>query len=79
MKKKALAILAALAVSTSMTACGSHSHMESDTWLADPAGHWKLCTECSEKTQVGDHSINDEWRCTVCNSEIFEWDDSVSV
>lgn len=87
--KKMIAILAALAVTTTMSACGSnppadpsadtHTHTVSGKWLADPAEHWQLCDECGEKAQAGAHTIDEAWRCTVCNSDIFEWDESTDV
>lgn len=72
----ALSLVMILAV---MTACSSHTHTEGENWEADPTGHWKLCGECGEKTRSGEHTLNDESRCTVCGSEIMKWEEAVSV
>ena len=77
--KKMIAMLMALAMIAAMTACSSHTHTEGENWEADSTGHWKVCTECGEKTQAGDHTLNDESKCTVCASDVMKWDDSVSL
>ena len=77
--KKFTAILMALGMIAAMTACSSCTHTEVGNWVADAVGHWKVCGECGEKTQTGEHTLNDESKCTVCNSEIMDWDDSASV
>ena len=77
--KKIIAMLMALVMIAAMTACSSHTHTEDENWKADSTGHWKVCKECGEKTQTGDHILNDESKCTVCASDIMTWDDSVSV
>lgn len=77
--KKMIAIFATLAVMAAMTACGSHTHVDSGKWQADADGHWQLCDECGEKFRDGAHTIGDAWRCTVCNSDIFEWDESTQI
>lgn len=79
MKKLFTIMIACAILLTVMTACSSHSHTETGNWLADATGHWKLCEGCDEKLQTGDHTMNDEFRCTVCGSEIIDWGDSVSV
>lgn len=77
--KKLIAIILTLIMVTAMTACTAHSHTETENWEVDSTGHWKVCQECGEKAQSGDHTLNDESKCTVCGVEILEWDDSVSV
>ncbi len=77
--KKFTAILMALIMIAALTACSSHSHTETGNWEVDAAEHWKVCGECGEKTQTGEHTLNDESKCTVCNSEIMDWGDSASV
>ena len=79
--KKIFAIMIACAMLlAAMTACSSHSHTESGNWEADATGHWKVCGKCSEKTQTGDHVMDeDAVSCTVCGSRIIDWGDFVSV
>jgi len=78
--KKIFAVLLACAMLISvLSACSSHSHTESGNWLADTTGHWKACDGCDEKLQSGEHTLNDESKCTVCGSEITDWGDSISV
>jgi len=79
MKKLFAIMLACAMLITCMSACSSHSHTESENWMADAAGHWKTCEGCEEKLQAGDHALNDESRCTVCSADVMAWDDSVSV
>ena len=47
--------------------CGKEitcQHTTVGDWVTtDETNHWKLCTECGEKTNVGEHSYN-EGRCT---------------
>lgn len=77
--KRITAMLMVLVIIAAMTACSSHTHTEDENWEADSVGHWKVCKECGEKTQTGDHTLNDNSKCTVCASDILVWDDSVSV
>ena len=80
--KKVIAILAALALITALTACGSdtpHPHTQFGSWQGDASNHWKLCEECGEQVETGKHAMNDDFRCSVCNSDVYEWDESVSV
>lgn len=77
--KKFTVLLMALVMVAAMTACSSHTHTEGENWVADSTGHWKVCKECGEKIQTGNHTLNDESKCTVCASEIMAWEDSVSV
>lgn len=79
MKKLFSIIIACVMLLIVMTACSSHSHTETGNWIADATGHWKQCKDCDEKIQSGNHTLNDESRCTVCNSEVMESDESASV
>lgn len=78
--KKLFAIVTACAMLVAvMTACASHSHTEAGSWTADAASHWKLCTECDEKLQAGEHTLDDGSVCTVCGSEVLDFGDTVLV
>lgn len=77
--KKFIVLLMALAMVATMTACSSHTHTEDENWVVDSTGHWKVCKKCGKKIHVGDHTLDDESKCTVCGSEIMDWEDSVSV
>ncbi len=77
--KKTIVILMALVIAVAVTACSSHSHIESENWEADASAHWKLCEECGEKLQAGDHVMGDDVSCTVCGSTILDFEDLVSV
>lgn len=79
MKKISAIILSLAMLVTVVAGCSSHAHTEAENWEADAAGHWKLCEDCGEKTQTGDHSLSDESLCEVCGSYIYNWDDSVNV
>lgn len=62
-----------------MTSCSSHSHTTADSWEVDGTGHWKICEECEEKVEAGDHTLNEEEQCTVCGGYIYDFGDSQSV
>lgn len=79
MKKIIAVLLTCVLLVTVVTACSSHSHVATGIWMADAVGHWKSCDECDEKTEVVDHTLGDDSRCTVCNSEVMDWGDSISV
>ena len=79
MKKIIAAVLTCILLVTVMTACASHSHVTTGIWMADAVGHWKSCDECDEKTETANHTLGDDSLCTVCNSEIIDWDDGTSV
>lgn len=79
MKKRfVLATICALQLGL-MTACSLHSHTETGNWNMDVTQHWKVCDECGEKTQVGKHTFDEAARCTECNSEVYEWGETVGV
>jgi len=79
MKKLFTVLLACAMLISVLSACSSHSHTESENWMADATGHWKTCGGCDEKLQSGNHTLNDESKCTVCGSEIIDLDDSISI
>lgn len=74
---------------TSLSACSSKPQAnspESETGCDHPHGtvrewnatkHWERCSHCREKLQEGEHTLNDESKCTVCNVEILKREDSI--
>lgn len=78
-KKQIALIVSGVLVLGTMTACSGHTHSLNDEWKADSKSHWKVCEECGETAESGEHTVNDESICTVCGSEIFDYGDSVSI
>lgn len=64
---------------TPTTTALQHSHTESEDWVVDSVSHWKTCEGCDEKLQSGNHTLNDESKCTVCGSELIDWGDYLSI
>ena len=58
------------------TGC-DHSHGTMLEWNATK--HWRRCWHCPEKFQEGEHTLNDESKCTVCNVEVLKREDSILV
>lgn len=78
--KRIALIFSCMMILGAMTACaGGHTHTENDKWETDSKEHWKQCDDCEEKTEIGEHTLNDESKCTVCGSEIIDFGDTVSV
>lgn len=64
---------------TTAPAEDSHVHTATGDWQVDATGHWKECDDCGEKVEADAHRMNDEGVCTVCNSTVTDWGDSVDV
>ena len=71
--KKIISIM--LALSVALCAC-AHSH--TGDWDANGTDHWKLC-ECGEKFEIGEHTIDEDNRCTGCGAEVLQWDGGADV
>lgn len=79
MKRSFSLLFACLFLICAMTACGAHTHKESESWSADADSHWKVCDECGEELRSGEHELDEEGRCGTCNSHITVFEDSVRV
>lgn len=78
MKKQIISIFAVCAMlALAMSGCG-HAH-QTDAWDADLNEHWKLCTDCGEIAESGEHTLDEANFCTVCGAEIADWGDSKSL
>lgn len=55
-----------------------HTHKGSGEWLADKDNHWKLCADDDEKTDLGEH-VMDNTTCSVCGVVIEEAEGAVTV
>lgn len=81
MQKNVCALFVATTAAAALLAgcTGSHTHQTSDAWDADPAGHWKNCTECGKALEKGAHALGDSDFCAECGAQIVDWGDSKSV
>ncbi len=57
----------------------AHIHTATGSWQVDITGHWKECDECGEKVEAAEHQPNDDGICSVCNSTVTDWGDSIDV
>lgn len=71
-----ISILIALAC---LSGCLPEAHTHTATiWERDVKEHWKLC-ECGEELERAAHTLDDMDMCAVCNSEVWEYDNSAEV
>ena len=89
--KKILCGALSLAVAVALAACGTnpdttpgtdsndHTHVATGPWIADANSHWKQCELCQEPAVSQEHTLDDLSECSVCNSEILEFDGFVSI
>lgn len=76
--KRTLTILLSCGLAlTVLSACG-HTHTAAEGWDRNSKEHWKVC-ECGEKMELGAHELNDENVCSVCGSEVWDYDGSADV
>ena len=74
--KRIFSILLAALTLLSLGSCGKHtSHTHAGYWEMDGNTHWHLCTDCEEKFDSEEHTLQDEYLCTICNAEIWKFDD----
>ena len=73
-RKQLLLILLAVALVLSLavvfTACNKqHEHAFSTEWTTDADYHWHeaTCNDTREVKDRGQHSFNEDWKCTLCN------------
>ena len=73
-RKQLLLILLAVAIVLSLavvfTACNKqHEHAFSTEWATDADYHWHeaTCNDTREVKDRGQHSFNEDWKCTLCN------------
>lgn len=87
--KKVLTLITAALSLSMLASCSGNETVESDTsaetahihsahtlWEVTPAEHWHLCEDCGEKMDVQEHTLNEDSLCTVCNAEIWHYDDN---
>ncbi len=62
-------IVSCVCLSVAFAACGetAHTHLDAE-WSKDATKHWKVCPECNQKYDEGNHSFTDG-KCTVCGQE----------
>ena len=77
--KKIIVSCTVLAMFLAITACSSCKHENVGEYQADPTNHWKVCKDCNEEVQKAEHTLDQDNKCSVCNSEIYEWTDTISV
>jgi len=66
---------------TALAACssgGGHTHSPTAQWDRDGKEHWHLC-ECGEKLESAAHTLNTNFLCSVCGSEVWDYGDGVDV
>lgn len=56
----------------------THVHAAAERWERDAKEHWHLCG-CGEKMDIGEHTLDDMFFCTVCGSEVQDYGDTVDV
>lgn len=65
-----LVVVLTLSLAVAFTACNNqHEHTYSTEWAADADYHWHeaTCNDTREVKDRGQHSFNEDGRCTVCN------------
>ena len=74
MKKYLILTIIFVSVLTMLCSCSLlHTH-SSKNWSVDVVAHWQICDECGDITDWGDHHINEDGVCNVCNAELMEFD-----
>ena len=77
LKKFAAIVLTCIMMVAVLTACSEgHAHKATGGWEVDANAHWKKCSDCTGKAEEGPHKLNDESVCTVCGSEVYDFDES---
>ena len=70
MKNTLKSIIALTLCLVALVACKKgHTH-ENCEWVADYQGHYLICTESTEKLNVGDHTLDEKHICTVCGAKV---------
>ena len=78
-KKALAAALSCVLTLTALAACSpAHTHSPTAQWDRDGKEHWQLC-ECGEKLEAAAHTLNMDFRCTVCDSEVWDYGEGVDV
>ena len=79
-RKKYVVSIICLAFALVISACAKeHVHTAAGDWQVDLNSHWKVCADCDETVEPAVHTLNDESVCSVCNCEIFTFDDGTSL
>ena len=81
LKKVLAAALSCVLTLTALAACssgGGHTHAPAAQWDRDSKEHWHLC-ECGEKLELAAHTLNTDFLCTVCGSEVWDYGDGIDV
>ena len=76
MKKLLPLLLTAFLLLTA--ACAEEVVFPALDWETDHLNHWQLDASGAIINQ-SEHAIGDVWRCTICNSEVLDWGDSIDV
>ncbi len=70
MKNTLKFIIALMLCLVVLAACKKgHTH-ENCEWVADTQGHYLICTENTERLNVGEHTLDEDHVCTVCGARV---------
>lgn len=70
MKKITSFVLALIMLAAMLSACAEkHSH-KNDPWTATVEGHYQICEDSKKKINEGEHTLDDENRCTECGATL---------
>lgn len=71
-KKYVAIMLSCVSILAFTTACGTHTHEVGDDWELDKEKHWKICKECEEKTEKGEHQFQEDGLCETCGAFVAD-------